>query len=207
MGRGAIASVFRRNRDAPCGAIRADISDEPGTSRVPHSGAPCVVRRHPSRREAVTDDGERSCMMRRSPSADTELRTLKYVLITPAKNEAAFIEQTIRSVIRQTALPVKWVIVSDGSTDGTDEIVKPYAAQYEWIQLLRMPDRTERDFAGKVGAFNAGYARVRDLNYDVIGNLDGDITVEPDYFAFLLEKFQVIPDLGVAGTPFVENGV
>ena len=78
------------------------------------------------------------------------------MLITPAKDEAAFIEQTIKSVIGQTVLPLKWVIVSDGSTDDTDDIVRRYAAQYEWIELVRMPLRDERHFAGKVGAFNAG---------------------------------------------------
>ena len=57
---------------------------------------------------------------------------LKYVLITPARNEAAFIEQTIKSVIQQTILPLKWMIVSDGSTDGTDEIVKKYRANHDW---------------------------------------------------------------------------
>src|SRR3982751_3081610 len=75
---------------------------------------------------------------------------LSYVLVTPAKNEEDFIELTIKSVIQQTVLPLKWVIVSDGSTDRTDEIVKCYAAQYEWIELVRMPERTERHFAGKV---------------------------------------------------------
>ena len=63
-----------------------------------------------------------------------------------------FIEQTIKSVIRQTALPLKWVIVSDGFTDSTDEIVKKHAAEYGWIELVRMPERNERHFAGKVHA-------------------------------------------------------
>ena len=82
----------------------------------------------------------------------------KYVLITPARNEAQFIELAIKSVAAQKALPIKWVIVSDGSTDGTDEIVRRYSARYPWIQLTRMPERSERNFAGKVYAFNAGYA-------------------------------------------------
>ena len=73
-----------------------------------------------------------------------------YVLITPARNEAQFIELTIQSMIAQTAKPLKWVIVSDGSTDGTDEIVTRYAAEHPWIELLRMPERRERHFAGKV---------------------------------------------------------
>ena len=107
---------------------------------------------------------------------------LTYVLITPARNEEAFIEETIKSVIKQTILPKKWVIVSDGSTDNTEEIVKIYLNSHPWIELLRMPERAERHFAGKVQAFNAGFDRVKDLEYDIIGNLDADISFDSDYF-------------------------
>lgn len=129
-----------------------------------------------------------------------------FVLITPARNEAAFIELTIKSMIRQTSLPAKWVIVSDGSTDGTDEIVKGYAKTHEWIELLRRPERSERHFAGKALAFNAGCERVRQLPYDVIGNLDADVSFGDDHFSYLLSQFAVDPSLGVAGTPFTEGG-
>ncbi len=130
---------------------------------------------------------------------------LDYVLITPARNEAALIEQTILSVVAQTVRPKKWIIVSDGSTDGTDEIVQRYAAQHPWIELLRMPERRDRTFAAKANAFNAGYAELRRLDFGIIGNLDADITFEPDYYDFLLNKFASDPQLGVAGTPFVED--
>jgi poly-beta-1,6-N-acetyl-D-glucosamine synthase len=132
-------------------------------------------------------------------------QALTYVLITPARNEAEFLEQTIQAVVKQTQLPMKWVIVSDGSTDGTDEIVSRYAAIHEWIELVRMPERKERNFAGKVGAINAGRARVADLDFDVMGSLDADITIDEDYFRFLLSKFAENPRLGVAGTPFREG--
>ena len=128
-----------------------------------------------------------------------------YVLISPARNEAAYIEGTIQSVINQTVGPLKWVIVSDGSTDGTDEIVSKYLVDHPWIELLRMPERQERHFAGKVLAFNAGYAKVKDLSYDVIANLDTDVSFDSDYFDFLLRKFDENPRLGVAGTPFREG--
>lgn len=128
-----------------------------------------------------------------------------YVVITPARNEARSIEMTIQSVVAQTVRPLKWVIVSDGSTDATDEIVKKYAADHEWIQLVRMPERAERHFAGKVYAFNAGKAQVDNLPYEVIVSLDADITFDPDYFAFLLEKLAGGPALGLVGTPFREN--
>ena len=63
-----------------------------------------------------------------------------YVLITPARNEAQFIELTIKSVMAQTVLPLKWIIVSDGSTDGTDDIVRKYVADHPWVELVRTPD-------------------------------------------------------------------
>ena len=130
----------------------------------------------------------------------------KYALITPARNEAAFIELTLKSVVAQTAKPVKWVIVSDGSTDGTDEIVGKYAAANSWIQLVRQPVRAERNFAGKAVAFSAGYAELKNADFGVVGNLDADISMDEDYFAFLMSKFAENPQLGVAGTPYREEG-
>ncbi len=132
-------------------------------------------------------------------------KTPSYVIITPARNEAQFIELTLKSVVAQTALPLEWVIVSDGSTDGTDEIVKKYAAEHPWIKLVRMPERMERDFAGKVHAFNAGYARVKSLDYEVVVSLDADISFEKDYFAFLLERLSADDAVGLVGTPFRER--
>ncbi len=132
-------------------------------------------------------------------------KKLSYVLITPARNEAEHIEETILSVAAQTVLPLKWVIVSDGSTDGTDDIVRKHASSHEWMELVRMPERRGRHFAGKVGAFNAGHERVAHMDYDIIGNLDADITFKKDYFSFLLGKFAENPALGVGGTPFVEG--
>ncbi len=128
-----------------------------------------------------------------------------YVLITPARNEARLIERTIRSVVEQTIRPVKWVIVSDGATDGTDDIVKKYAAQHDWIELVRIPERAQRSFAGKAAAFNEGYARMTGVKYNVIGNLDADISFDEDYLPFLMRKFAENPRLGVAGTPYREE--
>jgi len=131
--------------------------------------------------------------------------TLRYVLVTPARNEAQYIELTLQSMVSQTIQPAKWVIVSDGSTDGTDDIVMRYAADHPWIELVSLPERRERHFAGKVQAFNAGYAKLQDIPYDVIGNLDGDVSFDAQYFEFLLGKFAGNPRLGVAGTPFREG--
>ena len=131
--------------------------------------------------------------------------TLKYVLVTPARNEAQFIELTIRSMIAQTHPPLRWVIVSDGSTDGTDEIVGKFLADHKWIELVRMPERKERHFAGKVHAFNAGYDRVKELEFDVIGNLDADVSFGPDHFEFLLARMAENHRLGLGGAPFREG--
>lgn len=137
-----------------------------------------------------------------------EAKPLRLVLITPARNEAAFIERTIMSVARQSILPLKWAIVSDGSSDGTNEILAQYSELYPWLECVFLPDRAERHFAGKVQAFKAGYERLRDLSYDVIGSLDADISFEdPEYFAFLLGKFTENPRLGVAGTPYREDNI
>ena len=130
---------------------------------------------------------------------------MKYVLITPARNEATFIELTIKSVVAQTIQPARWVIVSDGSTDGTDAIVSRYAAEYPWLVLVRMPARAERHFAGKVHAFNAGLAAIQDADYDVIASLDADISLDPEHFAFLLGKLAADPRLGLVGTPFKDR--
>lgn len=129
----------------------------------------------------------------------------KYVLITPAWNEEASIEKTIQSVIAQTVLPMKWILVSDGSTDRTDEIIKRYLNKHTWMEFVRMPEKRDRSFAAKVNCFNAGYQKIKNMPFDIIGSLDADISFEPDYFEFLMNKFDEHPDLGVAGTPFVEG--
>jgi glycosyltransferase involved in cell wall biosynthesis len=131
---------------------------------------------------------------------------MKYVLITPAHNEEAFIDKTLASMVAQTMLPERWVIVDDGSTDKTAEIVKSYAQHCPWIELLMRPQRPDRSFAGKAFAFNAGFERIRSLPFDVVGNLDADLSFDPEYLEFLTRKFSEDPRLGVAGTPFTEDG-
>lgn len=130
----------------------------------------------------------------------------RYVLITPARNEEAFIEKTLESMVHQTVLPVKWVIVNDGSEDATGAIISRYAARYDWIEAVHLPVRRERNFAAKVYAFNEGKAKLKDIEYEIIGNLDGDVWLDEDHFEFLLGKFAEEPALGVAGTIFKEEG-
>ena len=131
---------------------------------------------------------------------------LKYILITAARDEAEFIEFTIQSVLRQTIRPIKWILVDDGSTDGTGSIIRRYSNDHPWIEVIRMPERQSRNFSGKAYAFNAAYAMVKDLQYDVIGNLDADVSFESDYFCHLLRHLAEDPTLGVVGTPFKQIG-
>ena len=131
----------------------------------------------------------------------------QYALITPARNEADFIELTIKSVVEQKVRPIKWVIVSDGSTDGTHDIVTKYAGVHPWIELVKMPERRERHFAGKAHAVNVGCSRLTGLPFDVIGNLDADVSFGPDYFEFLMQRFAENSQLGVTGTAFHEGGL
>ena len=98
-------------------------------------------------------------------------------------------------MLRQTLPPERWIIVDDGSTDRTAEIVKSYQKRVSWIELLQRPLRLERSFAGKVYAFNEGLSRVASLSFDVIGNLDGDLSFDPEYLEFLMRKFFEDPNL------------
>jgi biofilm PGA synthesis N-glycosyltransferase PgaC len=131
---------------------------------------------------------------------------MNYVFITAARNEEAVIGHTLASVVAQTHLPARWVIVDDGSTDRTAEIVEEYAHRHAWIMLLRRPRRVGRNFAGKVEAVNAGLNAAKDVAFEVFGNLDADVSFEPDYMEFLVQKFADDPRLGVAGTPFTQAG-
>jgi glycosyltransferase involved in cell wall biosynthesis len=131
---------------------------------------------------------------------------MKYVLITPARNEEALIGQTIESVVNQTLLPMKWIIVDDGSNDRTADIVRSYLSAHPWMELVEMPRHRDRTFAAKAHSFNAGYQRLRGVEFDVIGNLDADITFDAEYLSFLIAKFEADPRLGVAGTVFNEDG-
>jgi len=127
------------------------------------------------------------------------MKDIKYVLITPARNEESYIEKTIRSVISQTVLPEKWVVVSDQSTDRTDEIVKAYAEKNSFISLVRVRERKITSFAAKVKAFENGYMSLKGVDYKYIGNLDADLSFEDGYYESILSRFRENPNLGIAG--------
>jgi len=135
-----------------------------------------------------------------------DVNPLRYILVTPARNEEKFIEKTIESVINQSVRPIRWVIVNDGSTDGTARIIGRYAAIHDWIEVVSMPEHRDRSFAAKVYSFNAGYEKAKALDHHVVGNLDADISFDKDFFEFLLGRLEKDPTIGVAGTIFREGG-
>lgn len=131
---------------------------------------------------------------------------MNYILITSAHNEETFIGKTLTSVAAQTRLPLRWIIVDDGSADNTADIVETFASTHRWITLIRNPKRKGRNFGAKANAVNTAVAQMNNLKFDVIGNLDADTSFESDYMEFLLKKFEDDPRLGVAGTPFTQPG-
>jgi glycosyltransferase involved in cell wall biosynthesis len=127
-----------------------------------------------------------------------------YVLITPARNEGAHIEKTIKSVVSQTVPPEKWVVVNDGSSDHTAEIVNQYAAKHHFIKLVNVSRPGQRNFGSKVHAFNYGYEYLRNVDFGFLGNLDADVEFGEDYFEKLLENFYANPHLGITGGIILE---
>ncbi|NLW33618.1 MAG: glycosyltransferase family 2 protein [Fibrobacter sp.] len=122
-----------------------------------------------------------------------------YVLITPAKNEENNIEKTILSVVAQTHRPLEWMIVSDSSTDKTDEIIKSYSQKYDFIKYMRNESNVGKDFSSKVNAFNTGLAALTVKQYDYIGNLDADVSFGENYYKEIINKFNQDYKLGLAG--------
>lgn len=129
---------------------------------------------------------------------------LSYALITSARNEGSFVEATIKSVIAQTVLPEKWIIVNDGSTDHTAELVLKYSKCFPWIELLEMPPHRDHDYSAKAKCFNAGLRKLEGMTVDAIANIDADIAFDPEFFEFLLRQFNSFPKLGLVGAPMRE---
>lgn len=124
----------------------------------------------------------------------------KYVVITPVRDEAQYVEKTVASVIRQSVLPSQWVIVDDGSTDGTSEILDAHVAQNNWIKVIHRGNRGYRAAGGGVvEAFYAGYSGLTDPNWDFIVKLDGDLSFAPDYFEQCFKMFAADEKLGIGG--------
>lgn len=129
------------------------------------------------------------------------MKTLKtnYVVVSPVRDEEMFIERTIESILRQTVLPVEWIIVNDGSTDSTGVIAERYANQYPWIRIVHRENRGYRKAGGGVvEAFNAGYQAMQCKEWDFIVKLDGDLSFAPEYFENCFQRFQN-SNLGIVG--------
>lgn len=122
-----------------------------------------------------------------------------YVLVTPARDEAAYITHTLEAVIAQTVLPARWVVVSDGSTDETDEIVNSYAAKYDFIRLVRREKKEHRNFGAKVYAIREGLSHLDGVQYEFIGNVDADVSFEPNYYESIFNRMLEQTSLGIAG--------
>ncbi len=123
----------------------------------------------------------------------------RYAIITPAHNEGHHLERTIHSVLAQGHKPVRWVIVSDGSTDNTAEIAKDNAARSSFIQVVVIKRDGNHTFGNKARAFNAAIPLLRGLDFEYIGNLDADVSFETNYFENLIHLFEQDPHLGIAG--------
>jgi glycosyltransferase involved in cell wall biosynthesis len=124
----------------------------------------------------------------------------KYVIITAARDEAVYIKETIKSITSQTILPVKWVVVDDGSTDETGEIIDDFSKRYGWIVPIHRQNRGFRAAGGGViEAFYEGYAEVCKEEWDFIVKLDADLLFENNYFAECFKKFMQNSKLGIGG--------
>ena len=131
----------------------------------------------------------------------------RYALISPCRNEARFIKTTLDSVISQSELPALWVIVDDGSTDETMDILTQYSAQYPWIKVVAKPDRGHRAVGpGVIEAFYVGLEALCLSEFDFICKLDVDLDLPPRYFEILMDRMQADPRLGSAsGKPYYRS--
>ena len=124
----------------------------------------------------------------------------KYVIVTPARDEGPRIARTIAAVTSQTALPARWILVNDGSTDETAEILERSASQTSWLSVVHRANRGHRAAGGGVmEAFHAGYAMVADEPWDYLVKLDADLSFASDYFERCLAMFERDPTLGIGG--------
>jgi glycosyltransferase involved in cell wall biosynthesis len=127
-----------------------------------------------------------------------------YVVISPGRNEAAYMRRTLDSMVAQTETPLRWIIVDDGSTDESPEILAEYAARHDWIEVVRKPDRGHRAVGpGVVEAFYFGLDRVTSEDYSYLCKLDLDLDLPPGYFAGLIDRMEADPRIGTcSGKPY-----
>lgn len=128
----------------------------------------------------------------------------RYCVITPCRDEARYARRTLDSVAGQTERPALWVIVDDGSTDATPQLLAEYAARYPWIRVIRRGDRGERSVgSGVIHAFYAGLETVALDAFDYVCKLDLDLVLPPRYFELLMDRMEAEPRLGTcSGKPY-----
>jgi glycosyltransferase involved in cell wall biosynthesis len=129
----------------------------------------------------------------------TPIHKQRYVLMTPARNEERNIQRLLETVAAQTVTPVRWVIVDDGSTDRTRELVEAYVGTHDFIRLICRAHDGPRTFASKAMALRRAYELLKHEAFDFVGNLDADVGLPPDYYARMLQEFGLAPSLGLAG--------
>ena len=121
------------------------------------------------------------------PSPLTPAPSRKYLLVTPCRDEGKYARRTLDSVAAQTVTPALWLIVDDGSTDNTPQILAEYAAKYPWIKVIRRDDRGFRKLGGGViDAFYHGYDTINPNDFDYVTKLDLDLDLPPRYFETLI---------------------
>ncbi|MBD5781072.1 glycosyltransferase family 2 protein [Pelagicoccus sp. NFK12] len=144
---------------------------------------------------------------RRSETKTDPKHSKSYVLVTPVRNEEKYIEETLKSVTSQTILPQEWVIVSDGSTDRTNEIIQKYLSEFSWIKLIQLPQREFPSFAAVVENTTLGINSLETKDYQFLGLLDSDLRFEPEYFEKLMIEFEKDLKLGLAGGVAIDIGL
>ena len=128
----------------------------------------------------------------------------RYVLISPCRNEAAYIRKTLDSVVAQTVPPALWIIVDDGSTDDTPEILAEYAGIHPWITVVPRTDRGHRAVGpGVIDAFYSGLSTIDLDDYEFVCKLDVDLDLPAKYFETLIARMRADPRLGsCSGKPY-----
>jgi poly-beta-1,6-N-acetyl-D-glucosamine synthase len=128
----------------------------------------------------------------------------RILVISPCRDEAGYMRRTLESVARQTLPPTLWVVVNDGSTDETPRILEEYAAQLDYLRIVRREDRGRRAVGpGVIEAFYAGLSTVNLADFDYICKLDLDLELPPRYFELLIERMEADPRLGTcSGKPY-----
>jgi glycosyltransferase involved in cell wall biosynthesis len=128
---------------------------------------------------------------------------LTYALVTPARDEEQNLSRLAASLVGQTLPPAAWIVVDDGSTDGTRALLAALCDAHAWVRVVDAPagegPLVEGRLAGRdVAAFQAGLAALPD-EPDVVLKLDADVSLLPDFFDGLVAAFEADPQLGIAG--------